>query len=78
MRSHAPEPARSLCAGPAVMTGAADPLAHPDIALPLARLLAIRLWARQGPRSPIQPVAQGRLGRTPGLIFRELRAYQAG
>lgn len=60
------------------MTDAADPLAHPDIALPLARLLAIRLWARQGPRSPIQPVAQGRLGRTPGLTFRELRAYQAG
>lgn len=60
------------------MTGAADPLAHPDIALPLARLLAIRLWARQGPRSRIQPVAQGRLGRTPGLTFRELRAYQAG
>ena len=30
------------------------------------------------PRSRIQPVAQGRLGRTPGLTFRELRAYQAG
>lgn len=60
------------------MTRPDEPYAHPDIALTLARLLAIRLWARQGPRARVQPAQQGRLGRMPGLTFRELRAYQAG
>lgn len=55
-----------------------DPRAHPDIALPLTRLLAIRLWARQGPRARVHQARQGRLGRVPGLSFRELRVYQAG
>ncbi|MFM7968439.1 DUF58 domain-containing protein [Aeromonas sp. A-5] len=60
------------------MTRSADPRAHPDIALPLAQLLAIRLWARQGQRARIHQARQGRLGRQPGLNFRELRLYQAG
>ncbi|HDN9475085.1 TPA: DUF58 domain-containing protein, partial [Aeromonas salmonicida] len=59
------------------MTRPDEPRAHPDIALTLAQLLAIRLWARQGPRARVQPAQQGRLGRMPGLTFRELRAYQA-
>ncbi|MGY3943647.1 DUF58 domain-containing protein [Aeromonas tecta] len=54
------------------------PRNHPDIALHLDQLLAIRLWARRGPRARIHPAHQGRLGRMPGLSFRELRAYQAG
>ena len=60
------------------MTRSADPRAHPDIALPLAQLLAIRLWARQGQRARIHQARLGRLGRQPGLNFRELRLYQAG
>ncbi|MBV7415037.1 DUF58 domain-containing protein [Aeromonas sp. sif2433] len=55
-----------------------DPRSHPHIALPLSQLLAIRLWARQGPRARVHQAKQGRLGRVPGLSFRELRAYQAG
>lgn len=55
-----------------------DPRQHPDIALPLDRLLAIRLWARTGPRARVHQAKQGRIGRVPGLSFRELRAYQAG
>lgn len=54
------------------------PRAHPDIALHLDQLLAIRLWARQTPKSHLHPAHRGRLGRVPGLSFRELRAYQAG
>ncbi|MDF2414939.1 DUF58 domain-containing protein [Aeromonas sp. 1HA1] len=60
------------------LTSHPAPRAHPDIALTLAQLLAIRLWARQGPKPRVQPAQQGRLGRMPGLTFRELRAYQAG
>ncbi|MCH7370008.1 MULTISPECIES: DUF58 domain-containing protein [Aeromonas] len=60
------------------MTQHEDPRAHPDIALPLTRLLAIRLWARQGLRARVHQARQGRIGRMPGLSFRELRAYQAG
>ncbi|MFC5708322.1 DUF58 domain-containing protein [Aeromonas eucrenophila] len=60
------------------MTQHEDPRAHPDIALPLTRLLAIRLWARQGLRTRVHQARQGRIGRMPGLSFRELRAYQAG
>ncbi|MCO4205694.1 DUF58 domain-containing protein [Aeromonas taiwanensis] len=60
------------------MTALADPRAHPDIALPLARLLAVRLWARSGERARIHLAHQGRVRRQPGLSFRELRVYQAG
>ncbi|MGY6037089.1 DUF58 domain-containing protein [Aeromonas sp. AE23HZ002T15] len=59
-------------------TAEAHPRQHPDIALSLDRLLAIRLWARTGPRARVHQARQGRLGRVPGLSFRELRAYQAG
>ena len=51
---------------------------HPDIALTLERLLAVRLWTRQSERARIHQAAQGRIGRQPGLHFRELRLYQAG
>ncbi|WP_223953713.1 DUF58 domain-containing protein, partial [Aeromonas caviae] len=37
-----------------------------------------RLWTRQGERARIHQVPQGRIGRQPGLHFRELRLYQAG
>ncbi|MFQ2629863.1 DUF58 domain-containing protein [Aeromonas caviae] len=60
------------------MTPVAEPRDHPDIALTLERLLAVRLWTRQGERARIHQAAQGRIGRQPGLHFRELRLYQAG
>lgn len=60
------------------LTTSPDPRHHSDIALSLASLLAIRLWARSGPRARVHQARQGRLGRVPGLSFRELRAYQAG
>lgn len=60
------------------MTPVAKPRDHPDIALTLERLLAVRLWTRQGERARIHQAAQGRIGRQPGLHFRELRLYQAG
>lgn len=60
------------------MTRAADPRVHPHIALTLDRLLAVRLWARQGERARIHQARQGRVRRQPGLSFRELRLYQAG
>ncbi|WP_290435839.1 DUF58 domain-containing protein, partial [Aeromonas caviae] len=60
------------------MTPVAEPRDHPDIALTLQRLLAVRLWTRQGERARFHQAAQGRIGRQPGLHFRELRLYQAG
>ncbi|MGL5814948.1 MAG: DUF58 domain-containing protein [Aeromonas sp.] len=60
------------------LTAEAHARQHPDIALSLDRLLAIRLWARTGPRARVHQARQGRLGRVPGLSFRELRVYQAG
>ncbi|MCE9951743.1 DUF58 domain-containing protein [Aeromonas allosaccharophila] len=57
-----------------------DPGLHPDIALSLPRLLNIRLWAnaRARPRAGKSSSERGKPGRSPGLTFRELRAYQAG
>lgn len=57
-----------------------DPWLHPDIALPLPRLLNIRLWAkaRARPSAGIHSRERGKPSRSPGLTFRDLRAYQAG
>ncbi len=57
-----------------------DPCLHPDIALSLPQLLNIRLWAnaRARPRAGKSSSERGKPGRSPGLTFRELRAYQAG
>lgn len=57
-----------------------DPGLHPDIALSLPRLLNIRLWAkaRSRTRTGQSSSERGKPGRSPGLTFRELRAYQAG
>ena len=57
-----------------------DPSLHPDIALSLPRLLNIRLWAkaRKQPHAGRSSSERGKPGRSPGLTFRELRAYQAG
>ncbi|MBL0666160.1 DUF58 domain-containing protein [Aeromonas jandaei] len=53
---------------------------HPDIALSLPQLLKIRYWAKakMPPRAGRSNTERGKPGRTPGLTFRELRAYQAG
>ena len=59
------------------MTPSPSPGITPDIALTLERLLAVRLWTRQSERACIHQAAQGRIGRQPGLHFREL-LYQAG
>jgi len=56
------------------------PDSHPDITLSLQRLITIRLWAkaRSRTRSGLSSSERGKTGRSPGLTFRELRAYQAG
>ena len=57
-----------------------DPNQHPDITLSLPQLLKIRYWAKakMPPRSGRSSSERGKPGRSPGLTFRELRAYQAG
>ncbi|MFM4938215.1 DUF58 domain-containing protein [Aeromonas enteropelogenes] len=55
-----------------------DPCQHPDIALELPRLINIRLWAKAQRKAGRSSAERGKPGRSPGLTFRELRAYQAG